>query len=346
VLRETNLIFAPVKRFPLLLLFSFLTGAAFSQVVDSVPPSQPVQDTPPPVINRPIVTDPAPQRQEPSVIDSTYIKDSMLAAQWADSVTRRPKVEELWRMDSSRPFPEQVGANHPYFGFGSKPLVNRSDRKVYEGKELLFYALIALLLVFALLRNTFGKYFNDLFRLFFRTTLKQRQIRDQLMQTPLPSLLFNAFFIISAGLYADFLLLHFGLIGKSDFWLYFIYCCLGLSAIYFVKFMGLKVLGWLFNMKEGANSYIFVVFIMNKVIGIFLLPFVIMLAFMQGPSYSIALVLSWAGVGALLIYRFILTYAAVRNQVKFNPFHFFLYLCAFEIAPLLLIYKLLLVFFP
>lgn len=333
-----------MKRFSLILLFSFLTIAAFSQVQDSVPPP-PVQDTPAVVTNTPVTTTPAPQIVRTPVIDSTYIRDSLLAAQWVDSVSRRPKTEELWRIDSSRPFSEQVAMRHPYLGFGSKPLVNRSDRKVYEGKELLFYALIALLLIFALLRNTFAKYFNDLFRLFFRTTLKQRQIRDQLMQTPLPSLLFNVFFIISAGLYADFLLLHFELISKAEFWLYFVYCCLGLSAIYFVKFMGLKVLGWLFNMKEGANSYIFVVFIMNKVIGIFLLPFVIMLAFMQGPSYSVALVLSWVGVGALLIYRFILTYAAVRNQVKFNPFHFFLYLCAFEIAPLLLIYKLLLVFF-
>lgn len=334
-----------MKRLPLLLLFSFITITAFSQVVDTIPPP-PVQDT------TPRVRDTTPARrvtptieQEADAIDSTYIKDSLLAAQWADSVSRKPASAGLWQVDTALPVAGQVIKRHPYLGFGSKPVVSRSDRKVYEGKELLFYTLMGLLLVFALLRNTFSKYFSDLFRLFFRTTLKQRQIRDQLMQTPLPSLLFNTFFVICAGFYADFLLLHFGLIGKQEFWLYYVYCCLGLSAIYFVKFMGLKVLGWLFNMKEGANSYIFVVFIMNKVIGIFLLPFVVMLAFMQGPSYTIALVLSWVGVGGLLIYRFILTYAAVRNQVRFNPFHFFLYLCAFEVAPLLLIYKLLLVFF-
>ena len=87
------------------------------------------------------------------------------------------------------------------------------------------------------------------------------------------------------------------------------------------------------------------VFVINKVIGVFLLPFVIMLAFMTGTGYEIALILSWFGIGALLLYRFILTFAAVRNQVRLNPFHFLLYLIAFEIAPLLLIYKLLLVFF-
>jgi hypothetical protein len=98
-------------------------------------------------------------------------------------------------------------------------------------------------------------------------------------------------------------------------------------------------------MKEGGDTYIFVVFIINKVIGIFLLPFLVLLSFLQGNAYIVALVLSWCGISLLLIYRFLLTYTSVRNQVRFNPFHFFLYLCAFEIAPLLLIYKALLFFF-
>jgi len=97
-------------------------------------------------------------------------------------------------------------------------------------------------------------------------------------------------------------------------------------------------------MQEAANSYIFIVFIINKILGRLLLPFLILLAFTQGHLYSVTLILSWCGIGCLLFYRFILTYAAIRNQVKVNPFHFFLYLCAFEIAPLLLVYKGLLLF--
>jgi hypothetical protein len=115
--------------------------------------------------------------------------------------------------------------------------------------------------------------------------------------------------------------------------------------VYFIKFVGLKISGWLFNMEEAAHSYIFIVFVVNKMIGILLLPFIVIIAFTTGDIYSIAFTLSWCLIGALLIYRFILTYTAVRNQVKVNPFHFFLYLCAFEIAPLLLIYKGLLLFF-
>jgi len=262
-----------------------------------------------------------------------------------DPVCKQPWLSANWDIDPAIPLSSQVLKHHPYYGFGAEPVVIHSGLHPFYGKEALFYILIAFLLAFALLRQAFPKYFSDLFRLFFRTTLKQRQIREQLMQTPLPSLLLNIFFVISGGLYIDIILHHFNLTPVDNFWLLFLYCSIGLSVIYNVKFIGLKISGWLFNVKAATDAYIFVVFVINKVLGIFLLPFLVLLSFMHGGAYTVALVLSWCGLGVLLVYRVILTYASVRNQVRFNPFHFFLYICAFEIAPLLLIYKGLLFFF-
>ena len=102
------------------------------------------------------------------------------------------------------------------------------------------------------------------------------------MQTPLPSLMFNVFFVASAGLYANFLFHHYQFTPVDNFWLLYLYCCIGLSVIYLVKFVGLKICGWLFNMQQAADSYIFIVFIINKVIGISVLPFLILLAFTDG----------------------------------------------------------------
>jgi hypothetical protein len=282
-----------------------------------------------------------------SIIDSNlYKKDSAIVQLANDSVSKKPiGTDTLWQAVNDMPLQKQILERHPYFNFNAKAVSLRSDRKVFKGKELLFYVITALVIIFALLKLAFAKYFTDLFRVFFRTTLKQRQIKEQLMQTPLPSLMFNGFFVASAGLYANLLLHYFNFTPVNNFWLLYLYCCLGLSIIYLVKFVGLIICGWLFNMKKAADSYIFIVFIINKVIGISLLPFLGLLGFTDGVMYSVALVLSWCCVGGLLLYRFILGFAAIRNEVRFNLFHFFLYLCAFEIAPLLLIYKLLLFFF-
>jgi len=214
-----------------------------------------------------------------------------------------------------------------------------------EGKELLFYVIIFLLILFGLLKRTFPKYFSDLFRLVFRTTLKQRQVREQLIQTPLPALMLNIFFFLVGGFYLGFILRYYNLDPTGNTWLLILYCILGIAAIYFVKYVGLKFSGWLFNMEGAAESYTFIIFLINKMLGMALLPFVILLAFSTGALYNVSLTLSWVLIAGLLVYRFILTYTAIRNEVKVNPFHFFLYVIAFEIVPLLLVYKGLLLFF-
>ncbi|MBC7947862.1 MAG: DUF4271 domain-containing protein [Chitinophagaceae bacterium] len=303
--------------------------------------AQPPQDS---IVNIP--ADSTVQQQDTIAVPDTKVPaDVPLTDIPDDSVSVRPRPYFNWAYTPGMPILIQVLQRHPYFDFASKATGVPAGLKQFQGKEALFYVLVGLLLAFASLREAFPKYLSDLFRLLFRTTLKQKQIREQLIQTPLPSLLLNIFFFITVGMYINIMLQHFEAAPIDNFWLMHLYCSLGLAVIYVVKFFTLKFTGWLFNIKEAAETYIFVVFIINKVIGMFVLPFLVLLSFMQGTVFQVAMVLSWCGIGVLLIYRLLLTYASVRNQVKFNPFHFLLYLGAFEIAPLLLIYKALLFFF-
>ena len=275
--------------------------------------------------------------------DSTYTP--VQAQPWikVDSSSMKPVANKNWYTDS-RPFHIQILERHPWLGYNSKPEPYRQELKRFSGKEVFFYVLVGLLLIYAFFRQAFPKYFNDLFRVFFRTTIKQRQVREQMIQTPLPSLLLNGFFVVTAGMYLSFILIHFNMTPAENFWLMSLYCVAGLAGIYLVKFLGLKFSGWLFSMREAAESYIFIVFVTNKMLGIILLPVLILLSFATGSIYAISITLSWCLIAGLMIYRFILTYTTIRNQVRVNPFHFFLYLLAFEIAPLLLVYKGLLLF--
>ncbi|MCC7402070.1 MAG: DUF4271 domain-containing protein [Chitinophagaceae bacterium] len=283
--------------------------------------------------------------------DSNAVKQTSASLDFqVDSFSKKPEKTEAWQVDIGENFftsglNKELLERHPYFGFTAPAVTVTTDKKEFTGKEIMFYTLIGFLLAFALLKRIFPKYLSDLFRLFFRTTLKQRQIREQLIQSLLPSFLFNSLFVLSSALYVDLLLQHYNLNKVGDFWEMFLYCGLAIAAIYLVKFLGIKLSGWVFSAEEATNSYLFIVFVVNKMIGIFLLPFLVLLAFTQGDVYQVSLTISWCGIAALFLYRMVLSYSAVRNQVKVNPFHFLLYFCAFELAPLLLIYKVLLYFF-
>src|SRR5215475_2312452 len=117
-----------------------------------------------------------------------------------------------------------------------------------------------------------------------------------------------------------------------------------LAVIYLVKFMVLKFVGWVFSISRATDIYIFVVFLVNKMLGIFLLPFLILITFSGDDARNIFITISETMVVVLWVYRSLAAYRPVRNEIKLTPFYFFLYLCAFEIAPLLLIYKVLLTY--
>ena len=229
-------------------------------------------------------------------IDSLQIKDSLRVLDSLRSAQRAS--DSLKRKIAEQQVPAQI--------------LKEGDKKIFQGKEYLFYYIIFLLILFGLLRRAFAKYFYDLFRVFFKTTLKQRQTQEQLLQSSLASVFMNSFFVLAAGLYVNFLLQYFQLVISENFWLQYVYCIGALAAIYFAKFIGLKITGWLFNVSNTTDSYIFIVFIINKMLGIFLLPFLLLLSFANDPLYSSAMLISWIGLGLLLIYRFILSYSAVR----------------------------------
>jgi hypothetical protein len=190
----------------------------------------------------------------------------------------------------------------------------------------------------------FPRFFSDLFRLFFNTTLKQMQVRERLLQADLPSLLLNIFFILSGGVYAYFVMQHYRVTEYTGHWYALGLTTVVLLGIYLIKFIGLKFSGWIFGMTETTDLYIFIVSLVNKMLGIFLLPVTVLIAYSSGSLAQILVSCSFILIAALLLVRFIRAYASLRGQLKISLFHFLLYLLAFEIIPLLLIYKSLMLY--
>ena len=267
-------------------------------------------------------------------LQDTISQDSLLK----DSISKQQINEFNKRLDTS------IYSHNPFYNFKNPTRMIVLERQ-WKGKEGFFYSIVALLLFFAITKNNFSRYLDDLFKVFFRTTLKQRQTREQLMGAPLPSLLFNIFYALSAALFITLLLQHFHLGDQYDFWVLFAYSIIGLTIIYSIKFLVLKVFGWILGISEATNTYAFIVFTTNKIIGIVLLPFIVALAFMDNSFYEIVFSLSICVLGAVFLYRFYLSFTSVQKQISINVFHFLVYVAALEIAPLLLINKLLVSFF-
>lgn len=212
-----------------------------------------------------------------------------------------------------------------------------------KSDNLLFYLLTGIVFCLAFLRFFYSRYFDNLFRVFFNTSLRQSQLTDQLLQAKQVSLFFNILFILTGGIFIYLLLLHYNWITTFNRTLNLSFCIISLAAIYFIKYLLLKFTGWVTGNKEVVNTYLFIIFLINKILSILLLPLVIVIAFSSPALQNAAVLISLLMIGLLFLFRFLRSYGLLQNQIKVGRFHFFMYIIGVELLPLLLIYKGLLI---
>lgn len=270
-------------------------------------------------------------------------------AQQADSLLISDST--FYKQDSLRPVvlpdtsvPAVVKApvvqlQNRFLNTDTAPVSLSVDFRKETNTDSLFYLITGVVLLLACFRFFYNRYFTNLFRVFFNTSLRQSQLTDQLLQAKLPSLLFNLFFVISGGIYAYILLTHYALIHDDKRWLMIGVSTAVIGIIYLVKYSTLKFTGWITGLKDITNTYVFVIFLINKIIGVFLVPFIVILTFSDPVVISIGVIVSLLSIGLFLLLRFFRSYGLLQNQLKISRFHFVLYIAGIEIIPLLLIYK-------
>lgn len=122
------------------------------------------------------------------------------------------------------------------------------------------------------------------------------------------------------------------------------YALLSFAVLIFIitKFFTLRLVGFIFNVKALVHNFILVLYIGYACFALFLLP--VLVLHLLGP-------VNWAGfLQAILIYSLgiLIVYQIARgiyftlNNFQFPLVYLILYLCIFEICPLLILYKSLL----
>ena len=230
-------------------------------------------------------------------------------------------------------------AKNRYIDSKSKPVLLIEHKHIASGKEFLFYTLCLVLLILGLFKTFFSAYFKNLFRVYFNTSLRQTQLSDQLQQATLPSLILNIFFTITAGIYIWLLFSFYHPPRLFSGKVLLPFCILSIGVLYFLKFCVLKFMGWLSDVQESTNGYIFAIFLVNKITGIFLVPIIILLAFINPQWLPVITNISLMVIGLLFLSRYVKSYGVIEKKIPLNPFHFIIYIAGAEIIPLLILYK-------
>ena len=220
---------------------------------------------------------------------------------------------------------------HKNTEFSGKPRV--------QGSQWIIYTVLFLWLVFAILRFKFAKELQSVIQSFFDHRFLGQSASLGSMLNTWPFLFFYLLFGFTIGMYlflvGKYLQLSYG---WSDVYWYFILST-SVMGLFVLKIFALQFLGFVLEVKKAVNSYISILFLGYFQAALVFLPLI--LAFSLSPS-SYAVYFLYSGIGLtlmLLSYQLVRAFVHIISHYQFPKFYIFLYLCALEICPLLILIK-------
>ena len=212
-----------------------------------------------------------------------------------------------------------------------------------ETPDWLFFVLLLVIALLTWLKVFYQKNVRQIFEAFFSNTIANQIVRDENILVQRASVLLTITFNLAAALLLyllseiyDWQVPYAG----SGFSKFIIFALL-ISFAYTAKFIVLKLSGFLFRIDKAIATYIFNIFIINNVLGILLLLLVIGLAYLPPATTTYLIAAAAMFVCFAYIYRFLRGLVIGFSYNSFSNVYLFLYLCALEIAPLIIIIKLL-----
>ncbi|MEA3446658.1 MAG: DUF4271 domain-containing protein [Bacteroidota bacterium] len=158
-------------------------------------------------------------------------------------------------------------------------------------------------------------------------------------------LMLNFVFFINLALFISQILEYYqvGIPRFSGFYIFSI-LLLVLIILYLLKILIYKFIAFLFQIQHVADETIYIWFVINRLTGLVLLPFIITIPFIAD-NYVI-----WLIYGGLTAFILLYLLQVLRSLQLFimnisSVLYSILYLCALEIAPVIIIYKFCFSFF-
>ncbi|WP_394698308.1 DUF4271 domain-containing protein [Labilibaculum manganireducens] len=201
--------------------------------------------------------------------------------------------------------------------------------------------LLFTLILMAIVRFSFSKFLLRVFDSTINYQTSSNLLLEKNMRNLRGSIFLNLLFYVNFTLFiVQYLVYILSLNHEHNNIVFFLYCFVGLVGLYNTKFIFIRFIGYIFNGIKESKEYLHTVSIYNKNLGVILLPITISAPFIA--QHSVPMLLNSGLILTLIFYVFRLSRGLkILFRQHVSIFYMILYLCALEILPLLMIYKLL-----
>jgi len=199
---------------------------------------------------------------------------------------------------------------------------------------------ILLFIYLAFFKFSYQKEFSALFLVLRNLGLNQQLYRELSGGLSFPVLLMNLFSLLSLTLY--FFLLQHQFLPASHWSTPELFGLLfaGVLLLFAGRFILIRLLQFIFPFRKEIRFYYFTESQIFRLLGFCLFPILVLVPFAPGRVPWLVLIASGAMLVFFFLFRLGRGFVIGRDFFSRNKFHFFLYICALEIAPFMILIKL------
>lgn len=205
--------------------------------------------------------------------------------------------------------------------------------------DIYFFFLLTLFIAYALARLFLGQLLTNTFSATIQYNKAIKIINDNsLLQKQIDQVLLGFYFFS----FSFFLMQLQNITGWIPYDLHgirlFLFNLIVLFFVFLLRYLLLNIVGIVFDQRKLFYEYLNHGYFYNKLAGIVLLPLNFLLIFTEGYIYEIIYYITLFALLLILLFKVL---RGIIFSVKYSilNFYLFMYLCALEIVPLLLLYK-------
>ncbi len=214
------------------------------------------------------------------------------------------------------------------------------NREAYSKNFLFWVFLITLSMMALVVANARSSVRNAYLALLSNNALRQIY-RIQAGWGNVAQLALYGLFLLNAAIFAFLMVYRFvGQPPMNQFWT-FSYCFAGVSLAFLIKHTVLYIVSSVFPIAKEVKLYNFIIITSGILLGLILLPLNIFIAYSPEILGNLLTYAAFGAIGIVYLVRSLRSLSVASPFLATDQFHFLVYLCAVEIAPLFVLAKLL-----
>lgn len=209
----------------------------------------------------------------------------------------------------------------------------KSERPVW-----VLLVVFLLFLAVALVRLAFPADFTMIVQAYYDERTLQQVSKEDNMLTSWPYIFLYLIFSLALGLFIVLMESSFERFDVLSFENYMRTAFL-VALLFIVKILLIRFISFVFEIDRLVREYVTVLYLVYFNSMLFLMPFLLTVTLVSTAYFKILLILFSVLVSMLFIYRFLRTAFRLFGNLKFSIFYLILYLCALEVAPILILVR-------